>query len=232
MRRRIELALVAALFATGPAVAQNAPPASELEEALGRPRRVPVIPPELRPMVREASRDRLVIRMLGGSDTAIDISQFEPENFQQFGNGRFLGFSFLGYEFYGYMLVDRAMSGVTAVIDTGDAPVFSPDGRHFAAVQLSGAGFGNLEGLGIWAVRPAGSVPILASDVLPEGEQWRIDGWPRADCVSVSWLERPSGSPEPAPDRRHFGVEIGEPIAVRASYAFPGCNVTDATGND
>jgi hypothetical protein len=231
MRRRIELALLAALLIAGPAAAQN-PPGSELEESLGRPRRVPVIPAELRFMVREASRDRLVIRMLGGSVIAIDISQFEPENFREFGDGRFLGFSFLGYETYGYMLVDRAMFGVTSVIDTGEAPVFSPDGRHFAAVQTSGAGFGNLEGLGIWAVRPAASVQIFASDVLPEGEEWRIDGWPRADCVSVSWLERPPGSAEPAPDRMHFGVEIGEQVTIRASYAFPGCNVTGATGND
>lgn len=230
-RSRIELALAAMLLIAGPAAAQD-PPMSELEESLGRPKRAPVIPAELRPMVREASRDRLVIRMLGGSDTAIDIGQFEPENFQLFGDGRFLGFSFQGYEFYGYMLVDRAMYGVTAVIDTGEAPVFSPDGRHFAAVQTSGAGFGNLEGLGIWAVRPAASVPIFASDVLPEGEQWRIDGWPRADCVSVSWLERPAGSPESSPERRHFGVEVGEAVTVRASYSFPGCNVTDATGDD
>lgn len=229
---RKSLSLFLALLIAGPAAAQDRPPASELEESLGRPRRVPVIPPELRAMVQEASRDRLAIRMLGGSITAIDISQFEPENFQQYGDGRFLGFSFLGYEFYGYMLVDRAMFGVTAVIDTGEAPVFSPDGHHFAAVQTSGAGFGNLEGLGIWEVRPAGSVQIFASDVLPDGEQWRIDGWPRADCVSVSWLERPSGSAEPSPDRHHFGVEIGEQVTIRASYAFPGCNVTNATGND
>jgi hypothetical protein len=224
------LSLLLLLPLAVPAGAQE-PPRSELEESLGRPKRAPVIPAALRAMVSEASRDRLVIRMLGGSLTAIDISQFEPENFQQFGDGRFLGFSFMGYEFYGYMLVDRAMSGATSVIDTGEAPVFSPDGRHFAAVQTSGASFGNLEGLGIWAVRPAGSAQIFMSDVLPEGEQWRIDGWPRADCVSVSWLERPPGSPDPAPDRHHFGVEIGAQVTIRASYSFPGCNAIDATAS-
>jgi hypothetical protein len=130
------------------------------------------------------------------------------------------------------LLVDRAMAGDEAMIDTGEAPVFSPDGRHFAAVQLSGADTGNLEGLGIWAVRPAGTVQIFASDVLPEGEEWRIDGWPRADCVSVSWRERPPGAAEPSPERRHFGVDLGESITIRHSHAFPGCNVTDATGND
>lgn len=232
MRRgRIEPALAALLLIAGPAAAQD-PPMSELGEALGRPKRAPAVPAGLRPMVQEASRDRLAIRMLDGSVTAIDISQFEPEDFRQYGDGRFLGFSFQGYEFYGYMLIDRAMSGVTAVIETGEAPVFSPDGRHFAAVQLSGAGFGHLEGLGIWAVRPAASVPVFASDVLPEGEEWRIDGWPRADCVSVSWLERPPGAAAPAPDRRHFGVEVGEAVTVRASHSFPGCNAVDATGDD
>ena len=229
MRRSHSLFL--ALLLAAPANAQDQPPTSELEESLGRPKRVPVIPAELRAMVQEASRDRLAIRMLGGSVTAIDISQFEPEDFRQYGDGRFLGFSFRGYEFYGYMLVDRAMAGVTSVIDTGEAPVFSPDGRHFAAVQTSGAGFGNLEGLGIWALRPAGSVQIFSSDVLPQGEEWRIDGWPRADCVSVSWLERPANSPEPAPDRHHFGVEIGEQVTIRHNYSFPGCNVIDAIDN-
>ncbi len=204
---------------------------TEFEEAMGHRKVAPVIPAEFRPMVREATRDRLVVRSLSGADIVIGIREMEPERFVQFAGGRYFGFSFIGYEFYGFLLVDRAMAGEEAVIDTGEAPVFASDGRHFAAVQVSGAGFGNLEGLGIWQVRPGRTVQIFSSDVLPEGEDWRIDGWPRDDCVSASWRERPPGSGEASPERRHFGVEIGERTAIRASYNFPGCNVTDATGN-
>lgn len=231
-RRWVEPALAALLLLPGGAQAAQEPPMTELEESLGRRKVAPVIPAEFGPMVREATRDRLVVRSLSGADVAIDIREMEPERFVRFADGRYFGFSFIGYEFYGFLLIDRAMAGEEAVIATGEAPVFAADGRHFAAVQTSGAGFGNLEGLGIWEVRPDTSVQIFVTDVLPQGEEWRIDGWPRDDCVSVSWRERPPGSAEPSADRRHFGIDTGGPIAIRASDNFPGCNVTDATAND
>lgn len=223
--------LAGALLSASPAPAQDEPGRSELEESLGRPRRTPVIPPELRGLVREATRDRIVVRGTQG-DIPIDISNYEPEDFQSFGDGRFLGFSFMGYEFAGYTLIDRRQSGEDAVIATGVRPAFSSDGRHFAAVQLSGAEAGNLEGLGIWRVDADGTTQVLFSEVLPRGEDWRIDGWPRADCVSVSWIERQAADGEPSPRRRHFGVEVGAAIRFANSGNFPGCNVTDATSDD
>jgi hypothetical protein len=230
VRRRLSLVLIAgALLAETNVRAQEPVGPSELEQSLGRPRRVPTIPAELRPMFREVTRDRIIVRDLRGADIAIDISDFEPESFRQFGDGRFLGFAFTGYEFYGYRLIDRRMTGEAGVIETGEAPVFSPDGRYFAAVQLSGAELGGLEGLGIWEVRADDSAQILFSDVLPQGEEWRIDGWPRADCVSVSSIERQAGDGEPPPARRHFGVEVGEMLRFLASGNFPGCNAIDAT---
>ena len=231
-RRRIELALAVLLLLPGGAQAAQAPPMTELEESLGRRKVAPVIPAEFGPMVREATRDRLVVRSLAGADIVIDIREMEPERFVRFADGRYFGFSFIGYEFFGFLLIDRALAGEEAVLATGRAPVFASDGRHFAAVQLSGASFGNLEGLSIWEVRSDRSVQIFLSDVLPNGEDWRIDGWPRNDCVSVSWRERRPGSAEPSPDRLHFGVEIGERIAISVSHEIPGCNVTDATGDD
>ncbi len=137
-RKTASLILLALSLASVPAMAQETGGRSELEESLGRPRRVPAIPAELRPLLREVSRDRLVIRGPSTGDIPIDISSYEPENFRQFAEGRFFGFSFMGYEFYGYLLVDRAMAGEEAVIATGEAPVFSPDGRYFAAVQSLG----------------------------------------------------------------------------------------------
>lgn len=232
MRKGLSLVLIAgALLADTIVHAQEPVGPSELEQSLGRPRRVPAIPAELRPMFRGVTRDRLIVRSLRGNEIAIDIGDFEPENFRQYGDGRFLGFAFMGYEFYGYRLVDRRMTGEAAVIETGEAPVFSPDGRYFAAVQLSGAAFGGLEGLGIWEVRADGTAQILFSDVLPPGEEWRIDGWPRADCVSVSAIGRQAAEGEPPPARRHFGVEVGETLRLLASYESPGCNATDATAD-
>ena len=235
MRRRLSLVLLAgALFGTAGLAQEPAGP-SELEEALGRPRRVPAISAELRAMFREVGRDRLVVRGLNGNDIAINIREYEPEDFRRFGDGRFVGFSFSGYEFYGYSLVDRAMAGEAAMIETGEMPAFSPDGRHFAAVQFSGSGWGNLEGLGLWEIRPDGAVQLFFTDDLPEGEDWRIDGWPREDCVRLSAVAATWRPPEgqerdlPTAPRTHFGVEVGEPIQLLASHDQPACGVVDAT---
>lgn len=216
-RRRISLALLAAaLLVAGPARAQDSAGPTELEEYLGHAKRAPVVPAELRAMIRESRPDRLVVRGLDGADIVIDIREKEPERFAQFAGGRFLGFSFIGYEYGGYVLVDRAAAGEAALIDTGEAPVFSPDGDHFAAVQFSGAGWGNLEGFGLWRVEPAGARQRLLSSAFPEGEEWRIDGWPRSDCVAVSAVA--AGTNAQAPARRiHFGIETGEPIVIRQS---------------
>jgi hypothetical protein len=228
-RRGINLALlVGTLLASGPAQAQDGSGPSELEESLGRPRRVPEIPPALRAMVREATRDRLVVRGMRG-DIAIDIREYEPENFQQFGGGRFLGFSFMGYEFYGYTLVDRTMTGEEAMIDTGETPVFSPDGRYFAAVQFSGAGWGNLEAFALWEVTPEGARQRLFNTALPAAEDWRVDGWPREDCVALSAAPLSAGgSSDPGAERLRISVEVGDRIALD-NITTPPCGVTDAT---
>lgn len=231
MRRKLEAALAAALALAMPAMAPAQQPRTEFEQALGRPVRAPVIPAELRAVVREATRDRLVVRGLGTGDIAVVLGDIETERFAGFAGGRYLGFHFMGYEFFGYRLVDRRMAGETAVIETGEAPVFSPDGRHFAAAQISGAAYGNLEGVAIWRVDAGRTVQIFFTDVLPQGEDWRIDSWPRADCVSVSAIERQAAEGEPPPQRRHFGIEIGETLRINASENFPGCNVTDATAS-
>lgn len=225
---RISLTLLAGvLLAASPATAQDGSGPSELEEALGRPRRTPMIPPELRPLVRGATRNRIVVRGMRG-DIPIDISGFEPENFRQFGDGRFFGFSFLGYEYYGYLLVDRAMTGGEAAIETGEAPVFSPDGRYFAAVQFSGAGWGNLEAFGLWQVTPEGSRQRLFNTALPAGEDWRVDAWPREDCVALSAAPLGTTDADPPAERIRISVETGERIAIHTDYNPP-CGAVDAT---
>jgi hypothetical protein len=230
VERRTNAALIALALSqavTAPASAQT--PRTEFEESLGRSVRPPVVPAELRPYVREATVERIVVRGLGGGAIVAPLGDIETERFGGFADGRYLGFHFHGYEFFGYRLIDRRMRGEGAVIETGDTPVFSPDSRHFAAAQISGAAYGNLEGVAIWRVDAARTVQIFFTEVLPQGEDWRIDGWPRADCVSVSSVERQAADGEPPPERRHFGIEVGESLRINASGTFPGCNVTDAT---
>lgn len=227
MRRMASLLLALAIAA--PALAQEGTGRSELEESLGRPKRVPQIPPALRAMVRDATRDRLVVRGRDGADIVLDIGQYEPEEFQSFGDGRFLGFSFMGYEFAGYTLIDRRQSGENAVIATGVRPVFSPDGRYFAAAQLSGAGWGNLEAFGLWEVTAEGVRQRLFDTALPAAEDWRVDGWPRADCVALSGaLVSVVGGSEQASERLVISIEVGERIALD-NATTPPCGVTDAT---
>ena len=107
------------------------------------------------------------------------------------------------------------------------------DGDHFAAVQFSGAGWGNLEGFGLWRVGPAGTSQRLLSSAFPPGEDWRIDGWPRSDCVAVSAVAERSGTNAQAPARRiRFGIETGEPIVIRQGDEACGGAVSQEPGDD
>ena len=209
--KTIRLILLAgALLPACPAAAQQ-PPMTELEQSMGRRKTAPVIPPALRPMVQEATANRLLIRGLDGGTIEVDISEMLPERFEAFGGGRFLGFAFTGYEYYGYLLIDRASRGDTARIETGAAPVFSPDGYHFAAVQLSGSGYGNLEGLAVWDVGTGAVTQRLFLSALPAGEDWRIDRWPRAGCLALSAAPM---NAEPAAPRLRFALEYGPLITL------------------
>lgn len=221
---------VLALLMAAPAPAQETG-RSELEESLGRPRRLPPIPADLRPLFREITRDRLVVRGLGGGEIVIDIDQYEPDDFRTFAGGRFLGFSFMGYESAGYMLVDRTMSGDEAIIATGVAPSFSSDGRYFASVEMSGADIGNLEAFAVWEVAPQGTRQRLYVTALPSGEDWRVDGWPREDCVALSAAPPGTGDSAPPAERIRISVEVGERIALDG-VSSPPCGVTDATRPD
>jgi hypothetical protein len=230
-RRKASLILLALALVGAPAAAQD--DRSELEVSLGRPRRVPPVPADLRPLFRQVTRDRLVIRDLRGADIVLDIRQYEPDEFRQFAGGRFIGFSFTGYESFGYLLIDRAMTGEEAVIATGDRPVFSPDGRYFAAVQSSGgAETGNLEGFALWQVTADGSRQRLFNTALPPGEDWRVDGWGREDCVGLS--AAPPGTRDATPPPARIGLSVmvdGERIALDGE-SRPPCGAADSPRPD
>ena len=231
---RISLVLLAAALAATAAAAQQPGLQTELEQALGRQTKAPSVPPDVRPMVREASRERIVVRRITGEDVVIDLTDREAEALAQFGGGRFVGFPYEGYEYFGFTLVDRAADGEAALVHTGARPVFSADGRYFASVAMTEAAFGDMEGLSVWEVLPARVARRFYSDALPRGIDWRIDGWPRADCVAVSAIEYgwepPAGldyetALRSAP-RSQYQVELdGDGASLTASFATAVCGV-------
>ena len=134
-----------------------------------------------------------VVSTLDGGTVCVDTSwMFEIR--EPRAKGRFLSFAWVGYEAFGHILVDRAGQGT--VIDTGEAPAFSPSGAFVAGLQVSEAGWGGLEGFAIWRVTPTGLARhfTLVADndgLLPEvfrGEfaEWRIDNWIGEDCLAIS----------------------------------------------
>jgi hypothetical protein len=219
-----------ALSLAAPAAAQEFRPRTEYEAATERPKPLPAIPPMLRGIVRAPTPERLLVRTLGGGEVAVDISWYEVERFEPRPGGRFLGIVLSGYEAEGYVLVDRAGAGT--LLETGVAPVFSPDGRWFAAAGISEAGWGNLEGVAVWEVLSGSSVRRFFSDTVPHGTGWRVDGWPRRDCVALSHAPANIDVPEDmewdeavrrAP-RTHYAIRVDRsPIALSAGSRRPAC---------
>ena len=186
----------------------------EYEEATGRPKRAPVIPRELRTMVAETSPDRLVVRGLNGQLIPVSLDWIEPAGFVSYLDGRYFGFAITGYEAGGFTVVDRRASGDGAVIETGQAPTFSPDGRYFAAAEMSEAGFGNLNGVALWEVLTDRTVRRFFTDDVPSSFDWRVDRWVRPDCAALSAIDIGWQPPE--------GQEWDQAVrsAPRASYAI------------
>ena len=222
-----------------PAGAQESTPRQDYELITGQPKRAPVIPPEFRVMVVESTPDRLVVRGVSGQPIPVSLDWIEPETFTTYQDGRYLAFPFNGYESFGYLMVDRRGQGAGAVIDLGHAPSFSPDGRFFAAAQMSDAGWGNLEGVALWEVRPDRTIRRLFSDAVPYGHDWRVDGWGRPDCVAISAVvtgwEAPEGQdPEQAArtaPRNHYEIVFDESqVALRATHSRAGCTPEGSPG--
>jgi hypothetical protein len=107
------------------------------------------------------------------------------ENLALADEGRFLSFDWVGYEEYGHQVVDR--SGPGQVVDTGVAPQRSPSGRRFAAVEYSESGFGSLNAFAVWDIRKTGLTQVARIEELPpEHTDWRLDRWPRENCLELS----------------------------------------------
>jgi len=157
-------------------------PQNEYEELIGRPKSIPPIPANPPSILQATSPEALLVKGLDGNEIAVDIEWIEPEAYSFYAAGRYLGFTFVGYEYYGYKLVDRAASEKMAAVESGQTPVFSPDGRFFAAAEMSDAGFNNLEGIGLWKKLPDRTVRHFFTDAAHSGWDWRV-----GLCAGTGW---------------------------------------------
>lgn len=162
----------------------NALPKQEFDLEFERVR--PVALPKNWRAFASATHDRLAIRTIYGLTECIDLAWIgELSNFETFRNDRFAGFNWVGYEAYGYTLIDRAGTGT--VIETGERPVFSPEGYMLAAIEASEAAYGGLNGFAVWSIYEGGLSPMYLTKNLPLTlTDWRIDRWEGEDCLHIS----------------------------------------------
>ena len=140
----------------------------------------------------KASDTTLTVQRKSGAPACIDIGGVDITSFDTFLDGRMLGVEIIGNEYNSYLLVDR--DGTAPPVETGMKPVFSPSGRRFASVDISEAGFGAFEALGVWEVGD-GSIRNLVKleDILDRGYDWKVVRWASDDCVVFSTAADPSG---------------------------------------
>ncbi len=131
--------------------------------------------------------NQLAVTTLDGKTGCVDVRWMETVDRMALSKDqRFLSFDWDGYEAYGHVVVDRQAGGQS--LDTGEAPVWSPSSTRLAAVDLSEAAFGALNGFGVWDVTPKGFKQLaLLTEALPTGD-WRTEGWRGEHCVALSLL--------------------------------------------
>jgi len=140
----------------------------------------------------QASDTTLTVQRNSGPPACIDIGGVDIESLDSFADGRLLGASILGHEYNSYLVVDR--KGSAAPVETGRAPLFSPSGRHFASVDISEAGFGAFEALGVWKVTDSSIRNLVTlEDILERGYDWQLVRWASDECLVFSTAADPSG---------------------------------------
>jgi len=140
----------------------------------------------------KASDTTLTVQRNSGPPACIDIGGVDITSFDTFLDGRMLGVEIIGNEYNSYLLVDG--DGTSAPVETGMKPVFSPSGRRFASVDISEAGFGAFEALGVWEVNGNAIRNLVKlEDILERGYDWKLVRWASDDCVVFSTAADPSG---------------------------------------
>lgn len=211
-------ALLALACAIGPVAAQ--PPGApeeqrvlrlEWEQNFQRQKPVPVVPAPLRQTV-SATNEWVTVRMDDGSPFRVGIGALTVDQLESFQNGRFIGFGISGNEEYGYILIDRMGRDHLIESHTDSRPSFAEDGRHFAAAEISESGFGNLNGVALWEVLPAGVKRLFYTDSVRGGFNWRAEPFRGSNCVPITAVQE--GWTPTTPDR--WDAEVGN--APRAWY--------------
>jgi hypothetical protein len=155
--------------------------------------KAPVIPKKYRSIIA-ASKTDLAVATETGKTICVKLGWIaDIENYWNSPDMRFIGFDYSGYETHGHVMIDS--KGVGQEIATGARPVFSPDNKHFAFVQLTDSGWGNFEGAAIWSVEANNSSSKVNYDTandkgpkLPYGIDWKIDRWINNNGVSLSMI--------------------------------------------
>jgi len=139
-----------------------------------------------------AGATTLTVQRTNGVPACIDIGGVDVTSFDTFLHGRMIGAEIIGNEYNSYLLVDR--NGTGNPVETGVKPTFSPSGKRFASVDISEAGFGAFEALGVWEVS-GNSIRNLVTleDILDRGYDWKLVRWASDDCVVFSTAADPSG---------------------------------------
>lgn len=130
----------------------------------------------------------------GGTVCADNSWTSEIVQMEWLAEDRFLGWQWWGYEAFGYMIADRRGEG--SIMDVGARPHFSPSRNRMAALQISDAGWGGLEGFAVWQVTPDGfaalSIQVANEDgIAPQVTtdnfgQWSFVGWRGEDCMQMA----------------------------------------------
>lgn len=172
------------------------------------------VPADFAPFMA-ASATELAILTQGGSTICQNlgwISHFDISD--RLMGERLVGLQYVGYESFGYLLVDR--SGAGSITDIGSRPVFSPDGRRFAALQVSDSGWGGMEGFGVWDLAADGHRALLLQVAdrtndwtLPapfsdRAQDWRLDSWQGNGCVAMSAVPLDAKTYQPLGGRRTY----------------------------
>jgi len=162
-----------------------------------RERKKPIPLPPVFDGLAKTGMDHFAVLTLDGGTVCVDTSWFEQvSSARVMRDSRFLSFEWVGYEAFGYVVVDR--NGKGTVIETGNAPLTSPDGNRLASVDLSVSGFGGLNALAVWQVAPTGLRPLAkVEEGIPAGD-WTLRGWSGNTCVNLGFLpiETQIDSPE------------------------------------
>ena len=135
-----------------------------------------------------------VSTLSGGTVCADNTWTGEITAMEWFAGERLIGWQWWGYEAFGYKIADRNRAG--SIMDVGARPHFSPSGNRMASLQISDAGWGDMEGFAVWQVTPDGLEPLsrqvadehgVAPQVITDNfGTWAFVGWRGEDCLQMS----------------------------------------------